>query len=239
MKLSEVDDQEAYIYIRYLAAIAGRFNVGDYIKTSDYQYDDDLDKTMWRPNRLVLDRHYSRIDSSRNVDAWYTPIYKVVKADGAYIEACRVDPLTKEVDLDDTTDLVGYSLRDTIENIVCDIDSEEQDADILIEVILNHYIKLDDSYADSLVMEIEYIPYADSLDVQALLKDVETARERERKELLRQRAIKGHATRRIRKERAIEQAAREARAIARLAKQRKGVKRGVAKKVKKSTKKKR
>lgn len=223
MKLSEVDDQETYVYIRYLAALAGRFNVGDYIRLADWTYsndEDDSDEMRWRPEQCLLGRHRSRIDYANDVKAMYTPIYKVIKADGAYIEVAKVHPTTKEVDIHDTQDVVGYGLRDTIENLTCDLDSDVE-VDDVIQSLLDNYLKLDDCFADSIVMGTEYTPYADSLDVQALLKTVEDAKEKERKELLRRRALKGHETRRIRKERAVKQAAAQARSAARIAKAKK------------------
>lgn len=207
MNLSEFSDPEAFLYIKTLVALSNRFKVGDYVKLYQRDYNDDDDKMIFVPEIKNIAAFRSQINQNINFNAEIEPIYKVVKSVDGYIEVQPVNPAPED-DLissyfneDHRRDITGYHLRNVIEDLYCEIDDDsEVDVDAFVNKIANNMIKLDEDYTDSIIFESTYVPYAGREDIRILVEKVMEAKEKERKELLRLRAYKGHATRRRRKE---------------------------------------
>jgi hypothetical protein len=204
MKLSEVHDPETFMYIKALHKVSSRFKVGDYVKLYEWEYDDD-DNMVWSPVTKTVAAFRSRIDHNKNVHADIAPIYKIIRSDCGYIEAEAVNPAPEDDHVssffhDDVREVTGYHLRGLIEDYYCNIDDDETDAETAVDAIVDKFIKLDEDYTDSIIFESLYKPYENSQDYKELIKKVHDAQELERKELLRLRALKGHATRRRKKE---------------------------------------
>jgi hypothetical protein len=218
MLFSEVKNVQTFLYIKILAGLNGKFKVGDYIKQYGYQYDDN-DEERWGSEKQRLACFRSRIDQTRNVDVFYEPIYKITNINDGYMEVCGVNPFPNSSELpfynNENKDIMGCDLNEGIESYVGD-HYRDGEVEKCIEHFLHNYIKLDEDYADSVIFESIYTPYNNSVELKEALQKVSDAEEFEKKELLRRRALKGHATRRIRAIRAATEAARAARAIARL-----------------------
>lgn len=217
MKLEDLQDAESYIYIRVLAKIANRFKEGDYITVSELDYPDEGDRMIWSKEEYCIEGFRSRIDSNKNVNVFFTPIHKITKCVDGYIETETVNPLAG-TEFESRyraggSDITGYSLRSHIEDFICDLDTEI-DPDIVIQFFADGYLKLDEDFADSIIFESPYTPYLNRNEIKEMMDKLEQAKELEQKELLRQRALRGHATRRARKELAAKQAKSDARKAA-------------------------
>jgi hypothetical protein len=205
MKLSDVQDPESFLYAMALNVIASRYKVGDYVKLYEYEYDDD-DKRVWVPETKNIAAFRSRVNSDLDLNARIVPIYRVTLSTYGYIEVEPINPAPENELIctffnNMTQDVTGYNLRSTIEDLQCDMDDDEEfDCDAFINNIVDNMMKLDEDYTDSIIFETQYVPYSNAEDIQELVKKVYVAREQEQKELLRLRALKGHATRKRRKE---------------------------------------
>jgi hypothetical protein len=222
MLLEDVNNAQTYLYIKILTGLSGKFKVGDYIKKYGHQYDDtgDDDVLRWGPEKQRLAAFRSRIDNNRNLNIFYVPVYKVTKLEDGYMEVVGVNPFPDNKELpfyaNEHKDIMGHELTNEIENYLENLNYRDAVVEEAIEHFLGNYIKLDEDYADSIIFESVYTPYNNSIDLKESLQRIDDAEKSEEKELLRRRALKGHATRRIRALRAATEAARAARAVARL-----------------------
>lgn len=230
MKESEVQDAEAYVYIKVIAALSKKFKVGDYVKTYGLHYNDDRDKDVWGADKAYVGSFRSRIDHSgaKNFRVEYEMIKKITKVEGGYIEAESVPAFAfdknfaEQWGLSDEAEpycLTGhYNIRDEIENMMYENDDENMDLDEMVEFLCENYIRLDEDYAESIMLESEYVPYASQISIKEDLARIQKLTEQETKELLRQRALRGHATRKANKLKAKKEAAAAKRLAAKAAK---------------------
>lgn len=203
MKLNEIEDQESFVYIKAVVALSNKFKVGDYVKSYSFDnYDDEgeeLSSPRWSADQRNIGSFHSRIDSRNNFYVKSEIIYKITMISDGYIEAKEVKLQTDGTQhlyyKDESSNLIGYSLKDEIENHLCDVD-DDTDADDVVSFFVNNYIQLDEDYADSIIMESEYFPYSNSVDIKSQLLKVEALRLAEEKELLRRARVKGWETRR-------------------------------------------
>jgi hypothetical protein len=242
MKINELNNAQNYVYIRVLAGLSNRFKVGDYIKTYSFEYYDhqthqEYDKPKWVPNSCCVASFRSAFDSNKNFRVDATLIQKITMIKDGYIEAKTEAPsdeaISEHMYIDEEVEsLTGYNLSEQIDSYIEEL-SEETDVDEVVNFFMDNYIRLDDDYADSIIMETPYIPYSNATELKDKIKQVADATAKEQKELLRQRALRGHETRRVRKAAAIKQAVREARAAAYAKRKRLAKKKTVTKKKRK------
>jgi hypothetical protein len=242
MKISELNNPQNYVYIRVLAGLSNRFKVGDYIKTYNFEYynqdtHEEYDKPKWMPNSCTIANFRSAFDSNKNFRVNATLIQKITMIKDGYIEAKTEAPCDESLSehmyiSDDVESLTGYNLSEEIDSHMEEL-SEDTEVDDIVSFFIDNYIRLDDDYADSIIMETPYTPYSNATELKEKIKQVADAYEKERKELLRQRALRGHETRRVRKAAAIKQAIREARAAAYAKRKRLAKKKTITKKKRK------
>jgi hypothetical protein len=226
MKLSEIQDPESYLYIKAVVALSSKFKVGDYVKTFNFsEYDDngdDFDTPKWVVEQRHIASFRSQIDSGKNHYVKAPILKRITTISDGYIEAEEVK-IDTSADDDcenyyydgDARTLTGYEMREEVDSFLGEFDYGEQDADEVVELFVNSYIQLDEEYADSIIMESEFIPYANSLDIKAEMLKVKALKAAEQQELLRRSRIRGWETRRANIARAKEEARRSARAVAR------------------------
>lgn len=213
MKLDELSNPVSYLTTKILAGISNKFKAGDYVRVSHVDWRTDELKLV--DNQESLYYFNSDVSDRNDFQVLYKPIYKINIAEAGYIEAKLVNlfdtlPEFKKYSEDafDEEDFqYSHALTgDLYDDITEFVDNngralENMDPEEIVKQFVDTMIILDQDYADSVILDVEYIPYQSEVSaLREAFDKVEELKAEDAKELRRRAALRGHDTRRKKKE---------------------------------------
>lgn len=240
--IGDLADPSEYIYIKVITAVSAKFKVGDHVKFNSFGNEDDdgnyFDDARWYPEKTTIESFRSNYWSVSSERVNGQLIYEVTTALDGYIEVKEVKHPAARTARNSNSEYLfsAHYIQEFIENMV---DEYEDNTNVneLIDNIVENIVILDPDFADSIIMETEYVPYQASEDgLTDKLKEAKAKIALREKEIRSAAAKEGWERRRWRAALAAKQAKQDATNAKRAATI--AAKKKVAKKVKKKASKK-
>lgn len=202
LRYCDIADPEEYVLMRVIMELSTKFKVGDYVRmnTFEYEYEGDMDVVKITPHLRKLatvNSKYSYCTYDKNI--YGDSLFKITSVSPGYVEAVSFSYNLKESKMQETTNadhLFSFlDTRNSIDDLVGYMDYTDE-IEPFIQKVIDNYLKIDEEYVESLLLDAPYIPGRDiATHVASEIKKAKKVIHEEERHLRSKFAVIGWQTR--------------------------------------------